>query len=156
MGWMWLGQSPNRVKTVQPGTMMCERVEDEGMVTVEAQGSGAAHGRLRADRIAMAVATGALLGVLAAMPYDQMLGISGPACAILRSVLTTAVWAGLRSEQPRDLNFSAAAPEADAPGEHAPQRGHVQQMGEGWKGNLVWFQNVLKVRVESILAHHGG
>lgn len=61
------------------------------------------------DRIIVALAAGALLGALAAMPYDQLLGVSQPACTIVRSVLTTAVWAGLGSERLRDLVFDPSA-----------------------------------------------
>lgn len=57
------------------------------------------------DRIIVALAVGALLGALAAMPYDRLLGVSQPACTVLRSVLTTVVWAGLGSERLRDLAF---------------------------------------------------
>jgi hypothetical protein len=98
-----------------------ERMRGDRIVTGEAPANAAMGERVRIDRIVTAVAAGALLGALAAMPYDQLLGISDPACAILRSVLTTAVWAGLRSQQPRDLNFSAAAPAVDALGKRAPQ-----------------------------------
>jgi hypothetical protein len=61
------------------------------------------------DRIVVALAAGALLGALASMPYDQLLGVSQPACTILRSVLTTAVWAGMGSERLRDLIFDPSA-----------------------------------------------
>lgn len=61
------------------------------------------------NRVIVALAAGALLGALASMPYDQLLGVSQPACTILRSVLTTAVWAGLGSERLRDLTFDPSA-----------------------------------------------
>jgi len=61
------------------------------------------------EKMVMALAAGALLGALASMPYDQLLGVSQPACTILRSVLTTAVWAGLGSERVRDLTFDPGA-----------------------------------------------
>jgi hypothetical protein len=56
-------------------------------------------------KIVTALAAGALLGAVAAMPYDQLLGMSEPACAILRSVVTTVVWAGLGSERLQELIF---------------------------------------------------
>ena len=44
----------------------------------------------------VALATGALLGVLAAMPYDRLLGLSGEACFALRSVVAVGLLARLR------------------------------------------------------------
>jgi hypothetical protein len=124
------------------------------------EGHATVRGHVRVDRIVTALASGALLGALAAMPYDQLLGISGPASMILRSVLTTAVWAGLRGEQTRDLNFDAVTTETGAPDSSAPQQeraGTVNRRVRGTrKWNLVRFQNVLKVRAGSILAHYGG
>jgi hypothetical protein len=64
---------------------------------------------MSADRIIVALAVGTLLGALAAMPYDRLLGVSQPACTILRSALTTAVWAGLGSERLRNLVFDPGA-----------------------------------------------
>jgi hypothetical protein len=142
----WLGQSSNNGMATRAGA--------------EAQGRAVVHEHVRVDQIVTAVATGALLGALAAMPYDQLLGISGPACTILRSVLTTAVWAGLRSQQPHDLNFSAAVLQTGAPDRRAPHREQAEAsfrgVGEARKGNHRRVQNVLKARAGSILAHHGG
>ena len=109
----WMGLRSNRDKTARERAKAERQEMTIAQVSAVAQASTAARERLRAERIVMAVATGALLGALAAMPYDQLLGISAPLAAILRSVLTTAIWAGLRNEQPQDLNFSAAIPQAD-------------------------------------------
>lgn len=126
----------------------------------EMAGHASVEARVRGDRIVTALATGVLLGALAAMPYDQLLGISGSASIILRSVLTTAVWAGLRSEQSRDLNFSAISQATRAFDQSTSGRGTmgipVREVGESWKWNLDRIQNVLKVRAESIMAHYGG
>jgi hypothetical protein len=159
----WLGQdtTDRMVKhagaDAQGHAVAREQGRGDRAMMAEVQGSTAGH--VRVGRIVTAVATGALLGALAAMPYDQLLGISVPASMILRSVLTTAVWAGLRSEQPHDLNFNADTTEAGAPKERgAAGKGRNGSPG-GWrnlKGNLVRFQNVLKVRAGSILAHCGG
>jgi hypothetical protein len=56
----------------------------------------------------LALATGALLGALVAMPYEQVLGLSGPAVAILRSAVATAVLSGLCTVRPSDLAFDPA------------------------------------------------
>jgi hypothetical protein len=44
----------------------------------------------------VALATGALLGVLAIMPYDRLLGLSVEACFALRSVVAVGLLARLR------------------------------------------------------------
>jgi hypothetical protein len=46
-------------------------------------------------RILIALGIGALLGVLVAVPYDQLIGLSEPTCALLRSVVSVAVLGGL-------------------------------------------------------------
>lgn len=160
----WLGQDTTDRMVKHAGAdaqgHAVAREQGRGDRTMVAEVQGSTAGHVRVDRIVTAVATGALLGALAAMPYDQLLGISGPASMILRSVLTTAVWAGLRSEQPRDLNFSAITPEVGAPDQSTPNHEYVEtvdrRVGRIRKGNLVRFQNVLKVRARSILAHYGG
>ena len=59
--------------------------------------------------IVIALAAGALLGALVAMPYEQVLGLSGAAGALLRSAVATAVLSGLCTVRPRDLIFDAHA-----------------------------------------------
>jgi hypothetical protein len=142
----WLVRDLNNGTATHAGAGAQERVRVRGHVHI--------------DRIVTAVATGALLGALAAMPYDQLLGISGPASMILRSVLTTAVWTGLRGEQPRDLNFNAVPAEAGALGPSALPQEQADTVNPRVRGTRKWnhrrFQNVLKVRAKSILAPQGG
>jgi hypothetical protein len=57
----------------------------------------------------LALAEGALLGALVAMPYEQALGMPGEAFAILRSAVATAVLSGLCAFRPGDLVFDAQA-----------------------------------------------
>ncbi len=48
----------------------------------------------------VALATGALLGVLAGMPYDVLFGLPEPACAVLRSLALTATWSCVGQVKP--------------------------------------------------------
>jgi hypothetical protein len=45
--------------------------------------------------VLIALGIGALLGVLVAVPYDRVIGLSEPTCTILRSVVSVAVLGGL-------------------------------------------------------------
>lgn len=156
MSWMrctmyrrWLGRGSNEGEPMRPGA-------DNVQGTAEAQGTAIAHESARVDKIVTALAMGALLGAVAAMPYDQLLGISDSACTILRSVVTTAMWAGLSSERPQGLTFSAATLQMRTPHRwHAKER-QIRQVGGTRQGNQNRVQNVLRVRAGSILAHHGG
>ncbi|MBN1641687.1 MAG: hypothetical protein JXA09_10665 [Anaerolineae bacterium] len=64
--------------------------------------------------VVLALAAGALLGALVALPYEQVLGLPGAACAILRSAVATAVLSGLCTVRPRDLAFDARALRSEA------------------------------------------
>ena len=144
----WLGRGSNEGKPMRPGAD-------------NVQGAAIAHESARVDQIVIALAMGALLGAVAAMPYDQLLGISDSACTILRSVVTTAMWAGLSSERPQGLTFDAATLQVGTLQTRTPYRWHakerqIRQVGGTRQGNQNWFQNVLRVRAGSILAHHGG
>jgi hypothetical protein len=57
----------------------------------------------------VALAAGALLGVLAALPYDRLLGLSGETGTVLRSLVTTAVLSGLHASRVQDLILDAAS-----------------------------------------------
>ena len=59
--------------------------------------------------ILLALAAGTLLGVLVAMPYEQILGLSAAACTVLRSAVATAILSGLCTVRPKDLVFDAHA-----------------------------------------------
>lgn len=48
----------------------------------------------------VAVAAGALLGALVAMPYNQLLGISDTAYTVVRSLVAAGVLAGLGAGRP--------------------------------------------------------
>jgi quinol-cytochrome oxidoreductase complex cytochrome b subunit len=58
-----------------------------------------------------AVAAGALLGALGAMPYNQLIGLSDTACTVVRSLVAAGVLVGLGARRPfvlpgqRDLVF---------------------------------------------------
>jgi hypothetical protein len=54
-----------------------------------------------------ALALGALLGALAALPYDQLLGLSSETCTVLRSGVAILVLTGLNASSARDLVFKA-------------------------------------------------
>lgn len=56
-----------------------------------------------------ALAIGALLGALAALPYDRLLGLPGTTGTVLRSLVATVVLAGLNAGRVRDLTFDTAA-----------------------------------------------
>jgi hypothetical protein len=144
----WLGRGSNEGEPMRPGADNVQR-------------TAIAHESVRVGRIVTALAMGALLGAVAAMPYDQLLGISDSACTILRSVVTTAVWAGLGSERPRGLTFDAATLQVGTLQTRTPHRWHaretqIRQVAGTRQGNQNRFQNVLRVRAGSILAHHGG
>jgi hypothetical protein len=161
MSWMrctmyrrWLGRGSNEREPMRPGADNVQR-------TAEVQGTAIAHETARVDQIVTALAMGALLGAVAVMPYDQLLGISDSACTILRSVVTTAVWAGLSSQRPQDLTFDAATLQVGTLQMRTPRRWHaretqIRRAGGTRQGNQNRFQDVLKVRAGSILAHHGG
>jgi VIT1/CCC1 family predicted Fe2+/Mn2+ transporter len=51
----------------------------------------------------VAVALGALIGVLVGAPYDQVFGLSTPLCTVLRSLVSTAAFASLVSEWPTEI-----------------------------------------------------
>ena len=150
----WLDRRSNEGKPMRPGA-------DNAQRTAEVQGTAIAHESARVGKIVTALATGVLLGAVAAMPYDQLLGISGSACTILRSVVTTAVWVGLSSERLQDLAFDAATLQVGTLQMRTPHRWHaretqIRRVGGTRQGNQNRVQNVLKVRAGSILAHHGG
>jgi hypothetical protein len=73
--------------------------------------------RLKKDRnelnsirnAALALSIGALLGVLATMPYEQLIGLSGETCIILRSLVSTAVLAGFGTTCVTRLTFDVSA-----------------------------------------------
>ena len=52
-----------------------------------------------------ALAIGALLGALAALPYDRLLGLPGTTGTVLRSLVATVVLAGLNAGRAQDLTF---------------------------------------------------
>jgi hypothetical protein len=66
--------------------------------------------------VLIALGIGALLGVLVAVPYDQLIGLSGPTCTILRSVVSVAVLGGLNIGRLRDLVHRASETLERAPG----------------------------------------
>ena len=72
--------------------------------------------------LVVALAAGALLGAAVSVPYEQVLGLSSTACAILRSAVASAVLSGLCTARSSDLVFDARAL-LDAPeAEHALAR----------------------------------
>ena len=149
----WLDRESNEQKPMHPGADSAQR-------TAEAQRTVIAHETARVDKIVTALATGALLGAVAAMPYDQLLGISDSACTILRSVVTTAMWVGLSSERLQELTFDASALQRTlhlrTPHRKQANETQIRRVGGTRQGNQNRVQNVLKVRAGSILAHHGG
>lgn len=46
-----------------------------------------------------AVGTGALLGALVAMPYNQLIGLSDTACTVMRSLVAAGVLVGLSARR---------------------------------------------------------
>jgi len=139
----WLERGSNEGKPMRPGA-------DNVQGTAEVQGTA------RVDKIVTALAMGALLGAVAAMPYDQLLGISDSACTILRSVVTTAMWVGLSSERPQGLTFDAATLQVGTPHRWHARETQIRRVGGTRQGNQNRVWNVLRVRAGSILAHHGG
>ena len=67
-------------------------------------------------RVLIALGIGALLGVLVAVPYDQLIGLSGPTCTLLRSVVSVAVLGGLNVGRLRDLVSQASEALERTPG----------------------------------------
>jgi hypothetical protein len=65
-----------------------------------------------------ALAVGAILGTLVAVPYDQLFGLSAPLCTALRSSIATAILAGVRATDGSELTFvnprAASPPEKQA------------------------------------------
>ena len=55
-----------------------------------------------------ALAVGAMLGTLVALPYDQVFGLSAPLCTALRSSIATAILAGVRATDGVELSFVAS------------------------------------------------
>ena len=66
--------------------------------------------------VLIALGIGALLGVLVAVPYDRVIGLSEPTCTILRSVVSVAVLGGLNIGRFRDLTYRANETPERAPG----------------------------------------
>jgi hypothetical protein len=66
-------------------------------------------------RVLIALGIGALLGVLAAVPYDQLIGLSGPTCTLLRSVVSVVVLGSLDLGRLRDLVSRASQTPERAP-----------------------------------------
>ena len=56
-------------------------------------------------RALVALATGALLGVLVALPYDRLLGLPTLACTVLRSATSVALLGALQARCPTDLGL---------------------------------------------------
>jgi hypothetical protein len=54
---------------------------------------------------AIALSIGALLGVLAVMPYDQLFGLPVPTCTVLRTVVSVAFLGGLNIGRIGDLTY---------------------------------------------------
>ena len=52
-----------------------------------------------------ALAIGAILGTLVAVPYDQVFGLSAPLCTALRSSIATALLAGVKAMDSAELAF---------------------------------------------------
>ena len=71
--------------------------------------------------VLVALGIGALLGVLVAVPYDQLIGLSEPTCAFLRSVVSVAVLGGLDIGRLRDLVSRASRTPERAPGSFSAQ-----------------------------------
>jgi hypothetical protein len=63
----------------------------------------------RAKNVLLALMIGALLGVLATMPYEQWIGLSGETGTILRSLVSTAVLAGFGTRCTTRLTFDVSA-----------------------------------------------
>ncbi len=88
---------------------MVDSLAQTTSIRESARGAVAFHGLAALRDMVLALATGALLGALGAMPYEQVLGLSGPAVAILRSAVATAVLSGLCTVRPSDLAFDVRA-----------------------------------------------
>jgi hypothetical protein len=54
-----------------------------------------------------ALAIGALLGVLVAVPYDRLFGLSVPLYTVLRSLIATATLVSVRAMDRAELTFKA-------------------------------------------------
>jgi hypothetical protein len=63
----------------------------------------------RVKNVALALIVGALLGALATMPYEQLIGLSGQTSLILRSLVSTAVLAGFGTRCTTKLTFDISA-----------------------------------------------
>ena len=53
----------------------------------------------------VALAVGAILGTLVAVPYDQVFGLSASLCTALRSSIATAILAGFKAMDNAELAF---------------------------------------------------
>jgi hypothetical protein len=53
----------------------------------------------------VALAAGALLGVLVAVPYDRLIGLPASACTILRSAVSVALLGALHFRRPPELHL---------------------------------------------------
>jgi len=70
--------------------------------------------------VLIALGIGALLGVLVAVPYDRVIGLSEPTCIILRSVVSVAVLGSLSTGHLRDLAYRADETPERTPGSFHP------------------------------------
>jgi ethanolamine utilization microcompartment shell protein EutL len=61
--------------------------------------------RAFALKAASALMLGALLGILVAVPYDEMLGLSTPLYSALQSLVATATFARLTCVWPREMTI---------------------------------------------------
>lgn len=71
--------------------------------------------------VLIALGTGALLGVLVAVPYDQVIGLSESTCTILRSAVSVAVLGSLNTGRLRDLTYRADETPERTPGSFYPR-----------------------------------
>ena len=66
--------------------------------------------------VLIALSIGALLGVLVAVPYDRLIGLSEPTCTLLPSVVSVVVLGGLDLGRLRDLVSRASQTLERTPG----------------------------------------
>ena len=71
----------------------------------------------------IALSIGALAGALVAAPYERLIGVPGPTCAILRSVVSLVALGGLGMGRTRGLEYRTVETPEPTPGSFAQGQG---------------------------------
>lgn len=68
--------------------------------------SGTSNARQLTKSAIGALAVGAMLGALVAVPYDQVFGLSAPLCTALRSSIATVILTGIKATDSAQLTYT--------------------------------------------------